>query len=85
LKASEAIYKVGFEQLGHVSFDRWTTMAKVLPDLLKLEGYRTVWGLACKHVKNEKLRVVLTFQSLLVGGNPFATTSVYCLIAFLER
>jgi phytoene desaturase len=28
---------------------------------------------------------VLTFQSLLVGGNPFATTSVYCLIAFLER
>ncbi|MFX8004406.1 hypothetical protein ABTK66_18695, partial [Acinetobacter baumannii] len=30
LKASEAIYKVGFEQLGHVSFDRWTTMAKVL-------------------------------------------------------
>ncbi|RTL45709.1 MAG: phytoene desaturase [Burkholderiales bacterium] len=85
LKASEAIYKVGFEQLGHVSFERWTDMARVLPDLLKLEGYRTVWGLACKHVKNEKLRVVLTFQSLLVGGNPFSTTSVYCLIAFLER
>lgn len=85
LKASEAIYKVGFEQLGHVSFESWTDMARVLPDLLKLEGYRTVWGLACKHVKNEKLRVVLTFQSLLVGGNPFSTTSVYCLIAFLER
>jgi len=85
LAASEAIYKVGFEQLGHVSFESWTDMAKVLPDLLKLEGYRTVYGLACKHVKNEKLRVVLTFQSLLVGGNPFSTTSVYCLIAFLER
>lgn len=85
LQASEAIYKVGFEQLGHVSFERWTDMARVLPDLLKLEGYRTVWSLACKHVKNEKLRVVLTFQSLLVGGNPFSTTSVYCLIAFLER
>lgn len=85
LQASEAIYKVGFEQLGHVSFERWTDMARVLPDLLKLEGYRTVWSLACKHVRNEKLRVVLTFQSLLVGGNPFSTTSVYCLIAFLER
>ncbi|MFG6432024.1 phytoene desaturase [Roseateles sp. LYH14W] len=85
LAASEAIYKVGFEQLGHVSFERWTDMAKVLPDLLKLEGYRTVYGLASKHVKDEKLRVVLTFQSLLVGGNPFSTTSVYCLIAFLER
>lgn len=53
--------------------------------MIRLEGYRTVWSLACKHVKNPKLRVVLTFQSLLVGGNPFATTPVYCLIAFLER
>jgi phytoene desaturase len=85
LKASEAIYKVGFEQLGHVAFDSWTDMARVLPDLLKLEGYRSVYSLACKHVSDRRLRVVLTFQSLLVGGNPFATTSVYCLIAFLER
>ena len=85
LTASEAIFKVGFEQLGHVAFDKWTDMARVLPDLLKLEGYRTVYSLACKHVKDARLRVVLTFQSLLVGGNPFSTTSVYCLIAFLER
>ncbi len=85
LAASEAIYKVGFEQLGHVAFDSWTDMLRVLPQLLKLEGYRTVYSLACKHVRDARLRVVLTFQSLLVGGNPFATTSVYCLIAFLER
>ncbi len=85
LKASEAIFKVGFEQLGDKPFDSWADMAKVVPDLLKLEGYRTVYSLACKYVKDERLRVVLTFQSLLVGGNPFATTSVYCLIAFLER
>ena len=85
LKASEAIFKVGFEQLGHVPFDSWTDMAKVLPAMLKLESYRTVYQLACKYVSDPRLRVVLTFQSLLVGGNPFATTSVYCLIAFLER
>ncbi|WP_353094080.1 phytoene desaturase [Methylibium sp.] len=85
LAASEAIYRVGFEQLGHVPFDSWTDMARVLPELLKLEGYRSVYALACKHVQDERLRVVLTFQSLLVGGNPFATTSIYCLIAFLER
>jgi len=85
LAASEAIYKVGFEQLGHVPFNTWGDMLKVLPALLKLEGYRTVYSLACKHVQDARLRVVLTFQSLLVGGNPFATTSVYCLIAFLER
>ena len=85
LKASEAIFKVGFEQLGDKPFDSWADMARVLPDLLKLEGYRTVYSLACKHVRDARLRVVLTFQSLLVGGNPFSTTSVYCLIAFLER
>jgi len=85
LEASEAIYRVGFEELGDEPFASWTDMAKVLPDLVRLEAYRTVWSLACKHVKDARLRVVLTFQSLLVGGNPFATTSVYCLIAFLER
>lgn len=85
LKASEAIYKVGFEQLGDQPFSHWTDMAKVVPQMVKLEAWRTVWQLACKHVQDPRLRVVLTFQSLLVGGNPFNTTSVYCLIAFLER
>jgi phytoene desaturase len=28
---------------------------------------------------------VLSFHPLLVGGNPFSTTSIYTLIAFLER
>ena len=63
LRMSQAIYKVGFEQLGHVPFDRWADMARVLPDLIKLEGWRTVWQLACKHVRDPKLRMVLTFQS----------------------
>ena len=85
LQASEAIYKVGFEQLGDQPFSHWTDMARVLPEMLRLGAWRTVWQLACKHVRDPRLRVVLTFQSLLVGGNPFATTSVYCLIAFLER
>ena len=85
LAVSERIYKVGFEQLGDRPFGRWTDMARVVPDLVRLEGYRTVWQLACKHVRDPRLRIVLTFQSLLVGGNPFSTTSVYCLIAFLER
>jgi phytoene desaturase len=85
LARSQEIFKVGFEQLGHVPFDRIGDMLRVVPALLKLEGYRSVYSLASKHVRDERLRVVLSFQSLLVGGNPFTTTSVYCLIAFLER
>jgi phytoene desaturase len=85
LRVSESIFRVGFEQLAHVPFDRIGDMARVLPALLRLQGHRTVHGLASRYVHDERLRTVLTFQSLLVGGNPFATTSVYCLIAFLER
>ncbi len=85
MRASEAIYRVGFEQLGHVPFGSWTTMARVVPDLVRLESYRTVYGLVAKHVRDPRLRVVFSFHPLLVGGNPFATTSIYSLIAFLER
>jgi phytoene desaturase len=38
-----------------------------------------------KHVKDARLRVVLSFHPLLVGGNPFSASAIYSLIAFLER
>ncbi len=85
LKASEARFRIGFEKLGHVPFDNWTDMARVLPDLVRLAGHRSVYDLVCRHVRDPRLRVVLSFHPLLVGGNPFATTSIYSLIAFLER
>lgn len=50
-----------------------------------LESYRTVYSLAAKYIKDERLRQVFTFQPLLVGGNPFTTTSIYALIHWLER
>ena len=84
-RSSEEIFRVGFEQLGHVPFDTFGDMLRVAPDLVRLRGWRSVYGLASRHVRDPRLRMVLTFQSLLVGGNPFSTTAVYCLIAFLER
>ena len=85
LKASEAIFKVGFEDLGDVPFDRWTDMARIVPAMLRLKSYRTVYEFVASFVRDERLRVVLSFHPLLIGGNPFTTTSIYCLIAFLER
>jgi len=85
VRSSEDIFKVGFEQLAHVPFGSWMSMARIVPEMIKLESYRTVYGLVSKHVKNENIRQVLSFHPLLVGGNPFSTTSIYTLIAFLER
>jgi phytoene desaturase len=83
--ASEQIFRVGFEQLADVPFGSWADMARIVPDMVKLQSYRTVYGLVSKYVKDERLRQVLSFHTLLVGGNPFTTTSIYALIAFLER
>jgi len=85
MHASEATFRIGFEQLGHVHFGSWTDMARVIPDMVRLESYRSVYGLVSKYVEDPRLRVVLSFHPLLVGGNPFNATSIYSLIAFLER
>ena len=85
MAASEAIYRVGFEQLGDRPFSDWTSMARVAPDLVKLGGWRSVAAMVARHVRDERLRVVLSFHPLLVGGNPFSASAIYSLIAFLER
>jgi phytoene desaturase len=85
MAASEAIFKIGFEKLGAVPFGSWTDMLRVVPDLLRLGSLRSVYGLVSRHVRDERLRTVLSFHPLLVGGNPFTASSIYSLIAFLER
>jgi phytoene desaturase len=82
---SEEIFSVGFTQLAHVPFSRWTDMARVVPKMVRLESYRTVYGLVSRYVRDPRLRQVLSFHPLLVGGNPFRTTSIYSLIPHLER
>jgi len=85
LKKSEQIFKVGFEELAHVPFHNIAEMLKIVPDFLRLESFRTVYGLVAKYIRDPRLRQVLSFHPLLVGGNPYSTTSIYTLIAFLER
>ncbi|MEO1119149.1 MAG: phytoene desaturase family protein, partial [Pseudomonadota bacterium] len=85
LVVSRRVYGVGFDELLYVSFDKFRTMLKVLPDLVRVQFFRSVHGLVAKYIKHPKLRMVFSFHPLLVGGNPFTTTSVYTLIQHLER
>ncbi len=85
MAASAAIYRVGFEELGHKPFNSWKDMARVVPEMVKLKSYRTIYGLVSTFVHDERLRFALSFHPLFVGGNPFNVTSIYGLIAFLER
>jgi phytoene desaturase len=82
---TEEIYKIGFEQLGHVPFGSWTDMARILPDLLRLSGHKSVYALASRYVRDERIRAALSFHPLLVGGNPFKVSAIYAMILHLER
>ena len=82
---SAEICRVGFEQLGHEPFNSLYDMAKIAGKLVRLEGYRSVYGLVSKYLKDERLRTIFSYHPLLIGGNPFRASSIYCLIAHLEK
>ncbi|MFO7724858.1 MAG: phytoene desaturase family protein [Oceanipulchritudo sp.] len=85
LDQSRRIFDVGFTGLADQPFDDPRTMIAQVPNLARLGCYRTVWQLVSRHLSNENLRQAFSIHPLLVGGNPFETTSIYSLIHFLER
>lgn len=85
MRISEKIRGVGFDRLGHVPFSGLSDMARIAPDLLRLQGYRSVYGLVAQFFKDERLRTVFSFHPLLIGGDPFRASAIYCLIASLEK
>ena len=82
---THAIFQRAFIELADQPFSRFTDMLRVAPDLIRLRSDRSVWQMACRHVKNQRLREVLSFHPLLVGGNPFQSSSIYAMIHYLER
>ena len=82
---TKKIFNKGFTELSDIPFDKPLIMMKQLPALLKLKSYKSVYALVSSYIKNEKLRRMLSMHPLLVGGNPFTTTSIYGLILYLEK
>ncbi|MEM1260874.1 MAG: phytoene desaturase [Pseudomonadota bacterium] len=85
LEASAELYRVGFDQLLYESFDTLWSMAKTIPDLIRTQFYRSVYGMVSRYIKHPRLRMIFSFHPLLIGGNPMTATAVYALIAHLER
>ena len=85
IKFSEKIFNKGYLELSDKPFSKFTFMLKQIPALILLKSYLSVYKLVSKFLKNEKLRKIFSVHPLLVGGNPFSTTSIYTLILFLEK
>jgi len=85
IRRTERIFDKGFTDLADQPFLNVWDMVKIVPDMARLRSHRTVYGFVSSFIKNDKLRQVCSFHPLLVGGNPFQTTSIYALIHHLER
>lgn len=85
LNYSREVYKEGFEKLADKPFLNFWSMMKAAPQLVRLRADRSVYQTVSRYIKNERLREAFSFHSLLVGGNPFSTSSIYTLIHYLER
>ena len=85
LAYSQDLYREGYEKLGTTAFLKMSQMFKAAPQLVRLRADKSVYSMVSKFVKHDRVRQLLSFQSLLVGGNPFKTSSIYALIHALER
>ena len=85
LAFSEAVYAEGYKRLGTVPFLKITDMLAAAPQLMKLQAWRSVYAKVASFVADDQLRQALSFHTLLVGGSPFAASSIYALIHALER
>ncbi|MDQ8755202.1 phytoene desaturase [Sphingosinicella sp. LHD-64] len=85
LAYSAGVFREGYEKLGAVPFLDFASMLKAGPSLMRYQAWRSVYSIVSGYVKNEKLREALSFHTLLVGGNPMTTSSIYALIHKLER
>lgn len=85
MSTTKAIFEKGFVELADQPFLTLADMLRVVPDLLRLQSHKTVYNYCKQFIENEFLRTCFTFHPLLIGGNPFDTTSIYAMIHYLER
>ena len=82
---SRAIFDRAFVDLADQPFSTIGDMIRVAPDLIRLRSDESVFTLVSRHIKDPLLQQVFSFHPLLVGGNPFQSSSIYAMIHYLER
>ena len=60
-------------------------MLRVAPDILRLQGLRSVYGLVARYFRDPRLRFIFSFHPLFIGGNPFQASAIFAMISYLER
>ncbi|WP_093509224.1 phytoene desaturase [Sphingopyxis sp. YR583] len=85
LDYSAAVHAEGYVKLGAVAFLDFRSMLKAAPALARQQAWKSVYAKVSDFIANAKLREAFSFHTLLVGGNPMATSAIYALIHKLEK
>ena len=85
LKDSHARFVVGYEGMVATPMHRMWETIKVLPKFAQLRADRSIYGHVATRVKDERLRMALSFHPLFIGGDPTHVTSIYALVGHLEK
>ncbi len=84
-RRARQLFQVGYEQHGAASFDRWQTMLRAFPAIIRLGGLLSLHALVRRHLRSPELQRAFTLQTLLIGGHPYRTSAIYALIQHLEQ
>jgi phytoene desaturase len=85
MREADDCYLRGFEVLGTRPFSTVVDLLQALPAIARMRGWRSLHQMVAGHLKHPKLRMAMSLQSLLIGGNPYSVTCVYSLVNALER
>ncbi len=61
---------------GPAPFADWTALARALPQVVRLQGWRSLASAISAHVKSSRLREVLAAPALMLGANPFTVSAL---------
>ncbi len=85
LRDSYRRYVVGFEGMLTKPMHRFWDTLKVMPTFAMLRADKSIHALVRTRVRDERLRMALSFHPLFIGGNPDKVTSMYALVSYLEK
>ncbi len=84
VKRTEEIFK-RFHPYTERPFLRVKDMLRIMPDVIRLQAFRSTYGFVSRYVQDQFLRRVFSFHPLLIGGNPLDTPAIYTLIVQFEK
>lgn len=83
--AVRSIYGRAFEELANRPFLSMKDFIVVVPDLIRLGAYRSVFRMVSHYFRDDNVRALFSFHPLFIGGNPLRASAVYSIVPHIER